>query len=85
MVAFVKLTAIYEYNQCSGSLTLYDPGRLLKPTPPPLRSFALTHLILKLRSCALGTFPKKKNSFTPYSKINFDWESRFSCKGGFEI
>ena len=26
---------------------------------PPLRFFALTHLILELHYCALGTFPKK--------------------------
>ena len=39
------------------SLTLYDPaGGALKA--PPLRFFALTHLILELHYCALGTFPK---------------------------
>ena len=27
--------------------------------PPPLSSFALTHLILELHYCALGSFPKK--------------------------
>ena len=27
--------------------------------PPPLRFFALTHLILKLHYCALKTFPQK--------------------------
>ena len=40
------------------SLTLYDPGGGgLKA--PPFRFFALTHLILELHYCALGTFPKK--------------------------
>ena len=39
-------------------LTLYDPGGgALKA--PPLRFFALTHLILELHYCALVTFPKK--------------------------
>ena len=41
-------------------LTLYDPGggRGFK-SPPPLRFFALTYLILELHYCALVTFPKK--------------------------
>ena len=39
------------------ALTLYDPGGGFKS--PPLRFFALTHLILELQYCALGTFPKK--------------------------
>ena len=39
------------------TLTLYDPRGLLMP--PSLRNFALTHLILELHYCALGTFPKK--------------------------
>ena len=40
------------------TLTLYDPGGgALKA--PPLRFFALTHLILELHYCALVTFPKK--------------------------
>ena len=39
-------------------LTLYDPGGGFK-SPPPLRFFALTHLILELHYCALVTFPKK--------------------------
>ena len=40
------------------SLTLYNPGGGgLKS--PPLSFFALTHLILELHYCALGTFPKK--------------------------
>ena len=42
-------------------LTLYDPGGgggALKALPP-LRFFALTHLILELQYGALGTFPKK--------------------------
>ena len=38
-------------------LTLYDPGGALKA--PPLRLFALTHLILELHYCALVTLPKK--------------------------
>ena len=46
------------------TLTLYDPGGALKARPPPLRFFALTHLILELHYCALVTFPKK-NSLTP--------------------
>ena len=33
-------------------------GGALK-APPPLRFFALTHLILELHYCALVTFPKK--------------------------
>ena len=43
------------------TLTLYDPGGggALKAPPPPLRLFALTHLILELQYCALGTFLKK--------------------------
>ena len=41
-------------------LTLYDPGGGgFKSPPPPLRFFALTHLILELHYCALVTFPKK--------------------------
>ena len=39
------------------ALTLYDPGGGFKS--PPLRFFALTHLILELHYCALVTFPKK--------------------------
>ena len=40
------------------TLTLYDPGGgALKA--PPLRFFALTHLIFELHYCALVTFPKK--------------------------
>ena len=39
------------------TLTLYDPGGGFKS--PPLRFFALTHLILELHYCALETFPKK--------------------------
>ena len=62
-----------EYYKCRGTtvyvtfldaskafdrLTLYDPGGgALKA--PPLRFFALTHLILELHYCALVTFPKK--------------------------
>ena len=38
-------------------LTLYDPGGGFKS--PPLRFFALTHLILELHYCALVTFSKK--------------------------
>ena len=37
-------------------LTLYDSAGLLKP---PLRNFAITHLILGLHYCALVTFPIK--------------------------
>ena len=41
-------------------LTLYDPvgGGALK-APPPLRFFALKHLVFELHYCTLGTFPKK--------------------------
>ena len=39
-------------------LTLYDPGGGGFKSPP-LRFFALTHLILELHYCALVTFPKK--------------------------
>ena len=42
------------------ALTLYDPGGGGGfKSPPPLRFFALTHLILELYYCALLTFPKK--------------------------
>ena len=41
------------------TLTLYDPGGGGALKPPPLRFFALTHLILELHYCALETFPKK--------------------------
>ena len=48
---------VFNWSRISG-LTLYDPGGgALKP--PPLRFFALTHLILELHYCALVTFPKK--------------------------
>ena len=40
-------------------LTLYDPGEGGFKSPPPLRFFTLTHLILELHYCALVTFPKK--------------------------
>ena len=44
----------------SGMLTLYDSGGGGGfKSPPPLRFFALTHLILELHYCALVTFPKK--------------------------
>ena len=36
---------------------------------PPLRFFALTHLILELHYCALVTFPK--NSLTPCGEKKF--------------
>ena len=41
------------------ALTLYDPGGGGALKAPPLRFFALTHLILELHYCALVTFPKK--------------------------
>ena len=44
-------------NWYTALLTLYDPGGGFKS--PPLRFFALTHLILELHYCALVTFPKK--------------------------
>ena len=41
-------------------LTIYNPGGGgFKSPPPPLRFFALTHLILELYYCALVTFSKK--------------------------
>ena len=40
------------------TLTIYDPGGGGFKSPP-LRFFALTHLILELHYCALETFPKK--------------------------
>ena len=43
--------------EVSTLLTLYDPGGGFKS--PPIRFFALTHLILELHYCALVTFPKK--------------------------
>ena len=57
---FHKYTVITYYVNIY--LTLYDPrgGGAIK-APPPHRFFALTHLILELHYCALGTF--HKNSF----------------------
>ena len=46
-------------DDTSVSLTLYDPGGGGALKAPPLRFFALTHLILELHYCALVTFPKK--------------------------
>ena len=46
-------------NSTKSSLTLYDPGGGGFKSPPPLRFFALTHLVLELHYCALVTFPKK--------------------------
>ena len=40
-------------------LTLYDQGGGALKAPPPIRFFALAHLILELHYCTLGTFPKK--------------------------
>ena len=52
-------TLLLEVNHNYPSLTLYDPGREGGfKSPPPVRFFALTHLILGLHYCALGTFPK---------------------------
>ena len=45
-----------------------------KSPPPPLRFFALTHLILELHYCALGTFPQKI-VYHSVEKKNFDWGS----------
>ena len=47
----------FQSQDPSPPLTLYDPGGGFKS--PPLRFFALTHLILELHYCALVTFPKK--------------------------
>ena len=58
---------IFLSGAISCVLTLYDPGGGFKS--PPLRSFALTHLILELHYCALGTFPKK--FLTPYGEKKF--------------
>ena len=44
-------------SKTGAPLTLYDPGGGVKS--PPLRFFALKHLILELHYCALVTFPKK--------------------------
>ena len=44
-------------------------GALKALKAPPLRVFALTHLILELHYCAFVTFPK--NSLTPCGKIFF--------------
>ena len=59
---FVKLNDAHSAKYLQYAyLTLYDPGGggALKA---PLSFFALTHLILELDYCALGTFPK--NSLT---------------------
>ena len=45
-------------------------GGGFKSPPPPLRFFALTHLILERHYCALLTFPQK-NSLTPCGKKFF--------------
>ena len=50
---------IFFLNTHHTPLTLYDPGGGDFKSPPPLRFFALTHLILELHYCALVTFPKK--------------------------
>ena len=48
---------IMEQSHTHCVLTLYDPGGGAL-NAPPLRFFALTHLILELHYCELGTFPK---------------------------
>ena len=58
MISYYKFNIII-YHYISIIYQLYiDPGGGVK-SPPPLRFFALTHLILGLDYCALGTFPKK--------------------------
>ena len=67
--SIVNATLIMKvhFGRTHNSLTLYDPGGggALKAS---LRIFALTHLILELRYCALGTFPKK--CLTPCGEKN---------------
>ena len=53
----IKDVLYLQQDQCL--LTRYDPGGGALKAPPPLRLFALTHLILELHYCALVTFPKK--------------------------
>ena len=58
-------------------------GGALK-APPPLRFFALTHLILELHYCALVTFPK--NSLTPCGKKKFlIWGHDLAVRGSQNI
>ena len=53
-----------------------NPMQPPPPPPLPLGIFTLTHLILVLRYCALGTFPT--NSFTLCGPKYFDGGLRFS-------
>ena len=55
------INCIHQHTFCKfkSGLTLYDRGGGALKAPPPLRFFALTHLILELHYCALRTFPNK--------------------------
>ena len=53
---YINYITPYENNVY---LTLYDRGGGGGLKAPPLRFFALTHLIFELHYCALVTFPKK--------------------------
>ena len=55
---------LYSITSIPKISTRFNPirsggGGALKAPPPPLSFLALTHLILELHFCALGTFPKK--------------------------
>ena len=54
---FLKKTYFYANN--GGHFNPIRSGGGGFKSPPPLRFFALTHLILELHYCALETFPKK--------------------------
>ena len=66
MVDFKKFTVLFScfYMPCDSgsncdSYNHIRSGEGALKAPPPLRFFALTHLILELHYCVLGTFPKK--------------------------
>ena len=55
-------THIMDVRLCSFNCKGFNPIRSGEggfKSPPPLRFFALTHLILELHYCTLVTFPKK--------------------------
>ena len=60
------ILSLFDQKYIKTSYTIRGGGF---KSPPPLRFFALTHLILELHYCALVTFPK--NSLTPCVEKNF--------------
>ena len=56
-----KHVNMHYYSQIAYTciLTIIQSGGGGDLKVPPLRFFAVTHLILELQYCALGTFPKK--------------------------